>query len=101
MKKGPLTGEDFEWTLAATETLRRLWSAGYDSGEIAAVLGCTKNAVVGKRNRMQLPTRKDGVRQAKSDVTPYRRLPEPPRFQVPPIEERPGWPTRQQLMAGR
>lgn len=94
-------GDTFEWTEAAEATLRRMWRAGFDSGEIASMLGCTKNAVVGKRNRLQLETRREGIRGSKTDITPFRRLPEPPQYPYKPPEERPGWPTLAQLMGRR
>src|SRR5688572_23497714 len=102
MRKGPLAATEFLWTPAAVATLQRMWDAGYSPTHIAETLGCncTKNAVVGKRNRMGLKKRREPY-QPRFDTMPFRRLPEPPRFKVPPIEERPGWPTKAQLMGRR
>jgi hypothetical protein len=101
--KGHL-GDRFEWTQANTARAKKMWDDGNSPAQIAEMLGggCTKNAVIGKRNRMGWEKRFEnfGSRQPKEN-TPYRRLPDAPRFQVPPIPERPGWPTKAQLMGRR
>ena len=53
----------FEWTLACTKTLAKLWNKGLPTGEIGRRMGVTKNAVVGKAHRMGLPRRQspDGL----------------------------------------
>jgi hypothetical protein len=47
------------WTREAVGTLRSGWSA-LSASEIAKKLGCTRNAVIGKANRMGLPAKCEG-----------------------------------------
>ena len=44
------------WTEALVADLVRLWSHGYSCSQIAAVIGVTRNAVIGKAHRLKLPT---------------------------------------------
>lgn len=57
MSRGP---NDFDWDEAAVEKLKALWktpmSAAQIAGEIASTL--TRNAVIGKAQRLGLPTRR-------------------------------------------
>lgn len=48
---------DFEWTDAKIASLRTLWAEGKSSKAIGDLLGCSKNAVVGKADRLGLPER--------------------------------------------
>jgi GcrA cell cycle regulator len=44
-----------DWTEARVEAMRRLWKAGLSAGQIAAELGgVSRNAVLGKLNRLKL-----------------------------------------------
>jgi GcrA cell cycle regulator len=43
-----------EWTSTQIEELRRLWAEGHSMAAIGEKMGCTKNAVAGKRNRLGL-----------------------------------------------
>jgi len=52
---------DFEWTAERVADLRRLWGEGLSSGEIARRLGCSKNGVVGKVHRLNLPKRESPI----------------------------------------
>jgi hypothetical protein len=47
------------WTDHRTEKLERLWRAGVPSSTIARMIGagCTKNMVIGKAHRLNLPDR--------------------------------------------
>ena len=47
----------FEWTDDTIRELRRLWSEGHSTAEIGRRLGVSKNAVVGKAHRLDLPAR--------------------------------------------
>lgn len=51
------TGETPFWTAERTDTLRRLWLAGRTYREVANALGTTRNAAIGKADRMKLPRR--------------------------------------------
>ena len=60
---------DFDWTDDTIGRLRALWAEGHSTAEIGRRLGITKNAVVGKSHRLDLPARpspirRDGIRQA-------------------------------------
>lgn len=56
------------WTNERIAHLTELWSAGWTASRIAAELGCSRNAVLGKRMRLGLPKReKDAWRQALGD----------------------------------
>jgi GcrA cell cycle regulator len=46
-----------EWTPERNATLRNLWNEGVSSGQIAARLGMSKNAVIGRAHRMHLASR--------------------------------------------
>ena len=48
------------WTTENVTALTRLWDAGdLSTQQIAHCLGCTKNSVIGKANRMGLKPRLD------------------------------------------
>jgi GcrA cell cycle regulator len=49
------------WTPEAKAMLRKLWHDGLTTSAIGEKLGCTKNCVVGMRNRMDLPARKNAI----------------------------------------
>jgi hypothetical protein len=51
------------WTDAQIELLTRLWGEGWSAGQIAAQIdGATRNSVIGKVNRLDLPPRRTKVR---------------------------------------
>ena len=45
------------WTVERVETLTKLWNEGFYASEIGKVLGITRNAVIGKANRLKLTAR--------------------------------------------
>ena len=47
-------GRAMQWTDGDVETLKALWSKGRSAREIGEKLGVTRNAVIGKANRMGL-----------------------------------------------
>ena len=51
----------FDWTDKAIANLRTHWAAGLSTKAIGIKLSCTKNAVVGKKNRLKLPSRPDPI----------------------------------------
>jgi GcrA cell cycle regulator len=74
---------DLPWTDEQVDLLRELWSLGLSSGKIAVRMERSKNAVVGKVHRLNLPARpspivRDGPR------TP-RRAPRAPRVTLPAL----------------
>ena len=63
-----------EWNEETISRLRALWAEGHSTAEIGRRLGVSKNAVVGKAHRLQLPPRPSPIRRD-GDKTPRRRLP--------------------------
>ena len=49
------------WTDKKIDKLKELWEQGDAATEIAEVFGVTKNAIIGKANRLNLAPRKRGV----------------------------------------
>ncbi len=68
-----------EWTDEVIERLRALWAEGHSTAEIGRRLGVSKNAIVGKAHRLDLPARPSPIRRdpAGSEVgraAPPRRV---------------------------
>lgn len=61
---------DFEWTPERVAELTRLYMAGGKTKEMAKALGCTKNSLIGKANRLGLctPKIKKPARTARLDA---------------------------------
>jgi hypothetical protein len=64
------------WTQARVQTLRDQVRAKKSSGQIAAILGCTRRAVVGKAYRLKLAW----LHQRKNGADPARKKKRPRRF---------------------
>lgn len=69
-----------EWAKETIVRLRELWDEGHSTAQIALRLGVSKNAVVGKAHRLDLPARPSPI---KRDGAP-----------TPPSQSRPGRPPR-------
>ena len=54
------------WTEKMVEDLKIMWDQGLTTGEIGKRLGVSKNSIVGKVHRLQLPARPSPIRK-KSD----------------------------------
>ena len=54
------------WTPERVETVTRLWNEGLTTAEIGRAVGMSKNAVVGKAHRLQLPPRPSPIRRGTS-----------------------------------
>lgn len=52
-----------DWTPEITAALRTLWAEGHSTAEIGRRLGVSKNAVVGKAHRLDLPGRPSPIRR--------------------------------------
>ena len=65
-----------EWADEVIVRLRELWSEGHSTAEIGRRLGVSKNAVVGKAHRLDLPARPSPIRRD-GERPPSR--PSPPR----------------------
>ncbi len=51
-----------DWNHAALERLRALWAEGHSTAEIGRRMGMSKNAIVGKAHRLDLPGRPSPIR---------------------------------------
>lgn len=71
LPKRPKAHED--WPREKEDQLRQMWEEGISCGAIGAALGCTRNAVIGKRMRMKLPERMPSPIRASGVRAPRRR----------------------------
>src|SRR5271166_7201985 len=82
-----------EWSEETIVHLRALWAEGHSTAEIGRRLGVSKNAVVGKAHRLDLPARPSPIRPGGSgkpraaprprcprlaDLVPLRSIPPEP-----------------------
>ncbi len=77
-----------EWNSEAIETLRALWAEGHSTAEIGRRMGVSKNAVVGKAHRLNLPARPSPIRREADGgiarpAAPLQRRPPAPRQPQP------------------
>ncbi len=80
-----MAANDTTWTDAAITSLRRLWDEGHATAEIGRRLGMTKNAVIGKAHRLELPRRPSPIPQGERPARhPAPRPKAAPSVQVPP-----------------
>ena len=59
----PLGDHEMEWAEDTIFRLRTLWDEGLSTAEIGRRLGVSKNAVVGKAHRLDLPARPSPIRR--------------------------------------
>lgn len=84
-----------EWTEETIQRLRALWQEGHSTAEIGRRMGISKNAVVGKAHRLELPARPSPIRRQSTPRPPRPATPRPaavkpaPRPAVAPVAERP------------
>jgi GcrA cell cycle regulator len=89
-----------EWAEETIVRLRSLWDEGLSTAEIGRRLGVSKNAVVGKAHRLDLPARPSPIRRDGSGpAAPRRSTPRrvagptlPPLFSTSPIVASSGGP---------
>ena len=62
-----------EWNEDVIGRLRELWTEGHSTAEIGRRLGVSKNAIVGKAHRLDLPARPSPIRREGSEPTAERR----------------------------
>jgi GcrA cell cycle regulator len=60
-----------EWSCETITRLRKLWYEGLPTAEIGRLLGVSKNAVVGKAHRLDLPARPSPIRRDDTADDPY------------------------------
>ncbi len=64
-----------EWAEETIVRLRDLWAEGLSTAEIGRRLGVSKNAVVGKAHRLDLPARPSPIRREGEATAPRRAVP--------------------------
>ena len=69
-----IEGDAMEWNEESIGRLRALWAEGLSTAEIGRRMGVSKNAVVGKAHRLNLPSRPSPIRRD-GERTQRRRLP--------------------------
>lgn len=77
-----------EWTAKSIDLLRALWAEGHSTAEIGRRMGVTKNAIVGKAHRLDLPARPSPIRKMEASGAPssaHRRKPAAVRDAAPAI----------------
>ena len=72
-KKTPHRYVDFEWTPEARQRLAELWASDLSAGKIAELMNTSKNAIVGKAHRMNLPPRPSPIGPKNPDSKTARR----------------------------
>ncbi len=77
-------GHKMEWSEDIIVRLRGLWDEGHSTAEIGRRLGISKNAVVGKAHRLDLPARPSPIRRDGSSQ-PRPRRPRVPRVAGPTL----------------
>lgn len=73
----------FDWNDNTITRLRELWDEGHSTAEIGRRLGITKNAVVGKAHRLELPSRPSPIRNG-GTAGPHAK---PKRLLVPRLSD--------------
>jgi len=66
-----------EWSEEIISRLRGMWAEGHSTAEIGRRLGVSKNAIVGKAHRLDLPARPSPIRR--EPVSPDAARSAPPR----------------------
>lgn len=66
-----------DWTPEAIEALRGYWAEGHSTAEIGRRMGISKNAVVGKAHRLNLPPRPSPIRRESTGAQPEAPRPAP------------------------
>jgi GcrA cell cycle regulator len=94
-----------DWTADRIETFRRLWEDGMPTRAIAAALGVTKNAVVGKAYRLGFERRRASNRpgSAPRPAAAHTRTATAPRPEHPILSLKPDtchWPLGDPKLAG-
>ena len=74
-----------EWTEETIVRLRGLWDEGHSTAEIGRRLGFSKNAVVGKAHRLDLPARPSPIRREVIEAEPVFGFPRSEGTTLPPL----------------
>lgn len=68
---------DSVWPEERIERLRELWDEGHSSAEIGRLMGTTKNAIVGKAHRIDLPSRPSPIHSLAPGQSYKKQKPRP------------------------
>src|SRR3954468_20415012 len=79
--------DPFDWNDENVRRLQTLWAEGHSTAEIGRRMGVTKNAIVGKAHRLNLPARPSPIR-AEAERKP-RQLRRAPRVTLPGLQAPP------------
>jgi GcrA cell cycle regulator len=74
-----------EWNEEIISRLRDLWAEGHSTAEIGRRLGVSKNAIVGKAHRLDLPARPSPIRREGSEPLADRKAVQPRRVEGPTL----------------
>jgi len=74
-----------EWNDEVIGRLRDLWTEGHSTAEIGRRLGVSKNAIVGKAHRLDLPARPSPIRREGSEALAERKAAAPRRVEGPTL----------------
>ena len=83
----PRSQNDFDWNASTIARLRLLWAEGHSTTEIGRRMGVSKNAIVGKAHRLNLPARPSPIRRDGVCKPPQPRRPRGPT--LPALQNRP------------
>jgi GcrA cell cycle regulator len=89
--------DPFDWNDENVRRLETLWAEGHSTAEIGRRMGVTKNAIVGKAHRLNLPARPSPIRaEAERKLRQPRRAPRVtlPGVQPPPTRTKASHVTR-------
>ena len=81
------SAETYDWNDNAIGELHSLWAEGHSTAEIGRRLGVSKNAVVGKAHRLNLPARPSPVRRSNATGPGGAPSSAPKRMPVPKLTE--------------
>jgi GcrA cell cycle regulator len=85
MPKGKRTNQyDTDWSDEVIGQLRALWAEGHSTVEIGRRLGTTKNSVLGKAHRLDLPGRQSPILRDRSPRQP--KVPRASLQTIPPLK---------------
>lgn len=75
-----------EWTPDQVAKLAELWATGLSGSQIAAQLGRTKNAIIGRARRLGLPPRSSPIKRATIKLRPVtKRAPRQTHIPIPDL----------------
>lgn len=84
-KKSLCGAEQSNWPEETIARLRVLWAEGHSTAEIGRRLDVSKNAVIGKAHRLDLPERPSPIRAAASGQPRKNYIPKRPKVTLPPL----------------